>query len=102
MAILKSDNGNDLIITCNCGCDEGVRLHIDYDEYGYFAYQCFLKGKFSDERCGVWETFKEKCKRIWAVITNKNYYYSDIVMSKDEWNMFRQWVNSIHTIKEAG
>ena len=29
MALLKSDDGKDLIVTCGCGCDEGVHIRIE-------------------------------------------------------------------------
>ena len=31
MSILKSDDGKELIVTCECGCDEGVHIIIDKD-----------------------------------------------------------------------
>lgn len=31
MAVMISEDKKDLIVTCKCGCDEGVHLHISYE-----------------------------------------------------------------------
>lgn len=28
LAVLKSNDGKDLIVTCECGCDEGLHIRI--------------------------------------------------------------------------
>ena len=32
MSVLKSDNGEELIVTCKCGCDEGLHIRIERDD----------------------------------------------------------------------
>lgn len=94
MAVMISNNKEDLIVTCKCGCDKGVHLHISHEgEEDYYAYQCFVNGNFYKEQCGVFRTLKNKLKKIWAIIRNKDYYYSDVVMNKEEFEQFKKWVN---------
>ena len=93
MAILKTDNEKELVATCNCGCDEGIHIRIDSDDYDYYAYQCFTNGCFYQEQYGMFGTLKKKIKKIWAIIRNKDYYYSDIVMNKEEFETFKKWIN---------
>lgn len=31
MAVMISEDKKDLIVTCKCGCDEGVHLHISHE-----------------------------------------------------------------------
>lgn len=94
MAVLISKNDKEMIVSCNCGCDEGVRISIDKDEEfddvnATYAYQCFVSGNFYKEQ----GTFGEKIRKIWAIIRNKDFYYSDICMNKAEFEEFKAWVN---------
>lgn len=92
MAVLKSRDNKELIISCNCGCDEGVHIKID-ESFGDFAYQAFTSGNFYKEQYGMFGVLKEKLKKIWAIVRNKDYYYSDIVMSKEEFQELKEWIN---------
>lgn len=92
MAILKSQNNKELIISCRCGCDEGIHVKID-ESYGDYAYQAFTNGNFYMEQHGMFGVLKAKLKKIWTIIRNKDYYYSDIIMSKEEFQEFKEWVN---------
>jgi hypothetical protein len=90
MAILMSKDDEEMIVSCNCGCDEGMRIRIDKDdEDDGYAYNSYLSGKFYSEQ----GRFKDKMKKIWAVIRNKDFYYNDICMSKKEFEEFKEWIN---------
>ena len=94
MAVMISEDKKDLIVTCKCGCDEGVHLHISHErDEDYYAYQCFTNGNFYRDQYGMFGTLKNKLKKIWAIIRNKDYYYSDVVMSKKDFEWFKSWVN---------
>lgn len=93
MAVLKSKNDKELIISCRCGCDEGVHIKISNDGDDYYAYQCFTNGNFYKEQYGMLSSLNRKLKKIWAIIRNKDYYYSDIAMSREDFQEFKEWVN---------
>lgn len=38
---------------------------------------------------------KTKLKKIWAIIRNKDFRYSEIVMSKEEFDKFRKALNKV-------
>ena len=38
---------------------------------------------------------KTKLKKIWAIIRNKDFYYSEIIMSKEEFDKFRNALNKV-------
>lgn len=40
MSVLKSEDGKDLMVSCSCGCDNGVHINIkkDDDEYAWVTY----------------------------------------------------------------
>lgn len=92
VAVLKSGDGKELIVSCRCGCDEGIHIKID-ESYEDFAYQAFTNGNFYKEQYGAFGILKVKFKKIWAIIRNKDYYYSDIVMSREDFHEFKKWIN---------
>ena len=89
MTVLKSKNENELILSCKCGCDEGIRVKIDIDDEDY-CYQTYISGNFYKEQ----GTFVDKLRKIWAIIRNKDFYYSEIILTKDEWEEYKEWINS--------
>lgn len=96
MAVMKDKSGNNLFVDCMCGCDEGIRIHIDKDDYDYYSFLCFTNGNFyTEQNETMWKIFYKKLKKIWAIIRNKDYYYSEICMTKDDFNEFKEYINSI-------
>lgn len=93
MSVLKNFCDDELVISCDCGCDEGVHFKIEKLDDDDFAMFCFTNGKFYAEQE---HGFLAKLKKIWAILRNKDYYYSDIRMSKKDFELFRDWVNKIH------
>jgi hypothetical protein len=88
MAVLKTKDNSEMVVVCKCGCDEGVRIKID-TEFGDYAYMTYLSGNFYKEQNG----FLEKIKKIWSIIRNKDFYYSDIIMSKEDFEEYKKWIN---------
>lgn len=90
MAVLKNTKDNELIITCHCGCDDSVHISVEDFSDGSYAFMTYMNGNFYSEQK---HPFIEKIKKIWAIIRNKDYFYSDVVMTKDEFNGFVEWIN---------
>lgn len=88
MAVLKSKDEKEMILSCDCGCDEGMRIRID-DSFGDYCYMTYLSGNWYKEQCPL----STKLRKIWAIIRNKDFYYSEIILSKDEWNEYKEWIN---------
>ena len=56
----------------------------------------YTNGKFFfEQEATFWGIFCKKIEKIWAIIRNKDYYYSDITMSGDEFEEFKEYINSI-------
>ena len=49
MAVLKVSDNSEMIISCKCGCDDGLRIKIEKDEEDY-CFMTFLSGKL-----GIWQ-----------------------------------------------
>lgn len=88
MATLKSNDNKEMIITCRCGCDEGIKVKIEefFDDY---CYQTYISGIFYKEQAGL----LDKIKKIWAIIRNKDFYYSEIIMSREDFKEYKKWIN---------
>ena len=96
MAALKNKDGTELYIDCNCGCNDGIRIRINKDEFDYYCFWTYTNGNFYTEQCeAIWKIFRKKFEKIWAIIRNKDFYYSDVVMTKTEFEEFREYINSI-------
>ena len=104
MAILKSDDGKDLIVTCRCGCDEGVRIRIECDDPAenidpenetYCYVTCLNSNWYRDQEKSIWFVIWDKLIKIWAIIRNKDFYYSEILMTQEDFETFREYINRI-------
>ena len=96
MAILKSKDGNEILVNCDCGCDNGVLFRIDKEDNNYYCFMTYTNGNFYREQGDtLWGVLSKKLKKIWAIIRNKDFYYAELVMTKDDFGEFRDYINSI-------
>lgn len=101
MGILKSNNNKDLIATCGCHCEESIFLRIEPLDDANDTDYCFLSymnGKFFQDQYSCWRTFKNKIKKIWSILRNKDFYYSDIILTKEDLLLLRDYIDD--NIKE--
>lgn len=95
MSVLLNKDKTELIVTCKCGQD-AAHFRIDKDEYNYYCIATLLSGNwYRDQGDKILRVIGRKLKKIWAIIRNKDFYYSEIIMNKDEFEEFREYVNSI-------
>lgn len=95
VSILKSDDGKDLIVSCSCGCDNGVRINIkmDDDEYAWVTY---MNGNwYRDQNKKIIYILRDKLKKIWAIIRSKDFYYSELLMTRKDFETFREYINAV-------
>lgn len=78
---------------CKCGCNNGVVLK--YEQEDGEAFLSLVASKFYMEQNNFIKRFVEKCRRIWAVIRNKEFYYFDIWIEKEELQEFKDFVNKM-------
>ncbi len=98
MAVLTGETKDtrELIMSCQCGCDEGIRIRINKDdELDDYAFVTYQNGNWYREQSGSFKTLTEKIKKIWRIIRNKDFYYSEIIMSKEDFNKFKEYVDKV-------
>lgn len=93
-----TENTKELIVSCRDGCDNGIRIKIDHDiiegtDYEDYAFLTYQSGNWYREQGGVFRCLAEKCKKIWKIIRNKDFYYSEICMSKEDFKRFKEYIN---------
>lgn len=96
MSTLKNKDNTELFIDCNCGCNEGIRFRIDKEDYDYYCFMTYTNGNFyRDQDETLWKVFYKKLKKIWAIIRNKDFYYAEIFMNKNEFEEFKEYINEL-------
>lgn len=98
MSVLSSKDKKELIITCGCGCEDTIHIRIEpvYEDEDYtYAFLSYMNGKFYSDQLNGWHTLRKKLKKIWAIIRNKDYYYSDVILNKEQFEEFRDYINQI-------
>ena len=84
---------NEYVTFCRCGCMDGVVLKFDKDD-DELSLQFVSDNFYTTQNRGKM-SFKEKVKRIWYIITNKEYCYFDILIDKNELQEFKEFVAKI-------
>lgn len=104
MAVLFDKDKKEVMITCRDGCDNGLSIKF-YDPYDGLplstidkediCWLSYVNGNFYRDQWSAWRILKEKFKRIWLIIRSKDIYYSDIMMNKQDFEEFKEFINSV-------
>jgi len=96
MAVLLSKDKKELIVSCSCGCEDSFHLTINCDDDTDYAFMSYMNGNFyRDQNTSFFHNLRIKLRRILCILFNKDYYYSDVRISKKEFELFKEYVNSI-------
>lgn len=94
--VFASNEGNDLYVDCHCGCDSGLRIRIDTLDTGeMYCVVSYTSGDFYRNQSGYVSALKVKLKKIWSIIRNKDFYYSEVCMTKQEFEDFKALINDV-------
>ena len=91
--LMVSKSGKSCTVYCSCGCDNGVVLRGERDDFGYEI--SLVSDTFFLAQESGWVRFKEKCKRIWRILRNKEHHYFDICLDDYEIEEFKEFVAKI-------
>lgn len=104
MSVLKSEDDKDLIVTCRCGCDEGLHIRIEHDDPAvnidsendtYCYATCLNSNWHRDQGKKMKYVIWDKLRKIWAIIRSKDFYYSEIIMTRKDFETFREYINEV-------
>ncbi len=96
MSVLVSEDNEEMVATCDCGCKEGVHLKLMRwsDEPPELAI-ALVTDRFYAGQETFWTRFLEKIKRILCVIKNKEYQYCEILIEEKDFQKFKDFVNKL-------
>jgi hypothetical protein len=96
MSVLRNKDNTELLISCDCGCEQGVHIRIDKEDNDMYFLMTYINGNwYSDQNKTVRAVIREKLKKIWCIIRNKDFHYSDINMTSKDFQEFKEYINSI-------
>lgn len=96
MTVMISDDKKELIITCKCGCQDTIYISVDDGDKDTdcYAIQTYMNGNwYRDQNDKIFRCTGRKLKKIWAIIMNKDYYYSDVLMSREDFQKYKEYIN---------
>lgn len=96
MAVMISDDKKELIVTCGCGCDEAIHIKIDDPDKATddYAIQTYMNGNwYRDQDDRIFRCIGRKLKKIWAIIRNRDYYYSEVLMNCEDFQKYKEYIN---------
>lgn len=96
MAVMISDDKKEMIIICKCGCENAIHVRVDdtNKDYDCYAIQTYINGNwYRDQDDTVLRCIGRKVKKILAIIRNKDFYYSELTMSCDDFQKYKEYIN---------
>lgn len=94
MAVFITEDKTNLILDCKCGC-EAIKFEADLEDADsdIIMFATLLTSKFYAKQENFVRRFADKVKRIWGVIRNKDYCYSEVVLSREDFRAFKKYIN---------
>ena len=98
MSVYTTKDSNDIYIDCGCGCGRGLKVIVDKDDYeDSDVILVFFSSDFNHtQNMSIFNVIKTKLKKIWYIIRNKDYCYSEILLTGKEFDEFRNHLNKIN------
>lgn len=94
MAVLLDEKKEELIVTCECGCEDAIHIKISDDGDDEIFYLTYMNGNwYKEQEDGALQCIKRKLKKIWRIIKNKDHHYSEICMTKIDFDTYKEFVN---------
>lgn len=94
MSVLKTKDNKEMIISCGCGCGNSVHFKIDKEDCDMYCLTTFTNGNwYRDQNDTILRVIERKIKKIISIIRNKDYVYSDLILTKEDFEEFKEYVN---------
>lgn len=94
--IFKSKDGNNIYADCHCGCDSGLRIRVDKEDIrDLYVVVSYTSADFYKNQATWFSRLKLKLQKIWAILRNKDFYYSEVCMTKEEYQDFKKIINDV-------
>lgn len=94
--IFKSADENNIYADCHCGCDSGLRIRVDREDIGeLYVVVSYTSADFYKDQATWFSRLKLKLQKIWAILRDKDFHYSEVCMTKEEYQDFKKIINEV-------
>ena len=94
--VVKDSSGTNAFVDCHCGCDSGLRIRVDREDDGdLYVVVNYTSADFYKDQATWFSMLKLKLQKIWAIIRNKDFHYSEVCMTKEEYQDFKKIINEV-------
>lgn len=93
MSVLFSKDKKDLLLDCDCGCSSGIHFRIDAEDPDMYMIMSYINSNWYRDQTTGWDRFKDKVKKIWCILRNKEYQYAEQVITKEGFEQFKKYIN---------
>ena len=74
MSVLKTKDNKEMIISCKCGCKDGVHFKIDKEDCDMYCITTFTNSNwYRDQNDTILRVIGRKMKKIISILRNKDY-----------------------------
>lgn len=84
-------NKYEFFIPCWCGCGNGLIITKDDDEVWIHV----VESKYYSEQRGIIRRFVEKCRRLWFVLSGKEYSLFELSLVDETLENFKKFVSEL-------
>lgn len=70
-------------------------VNVDPGNDTYCYATCLNSNWYRDQGKKMKYVIWDKLKKIWAIIRNKDFYYSEILMTRKDFETFREYINEV-------
>ena len=96
MAVFLTENKKEMIIDCKCGCEDTIHIKVDDSDkdVNEYAIQTYMNSNwYRDQDDRILRVIGRKLKKIWAIIRNKDFYYSELILTKEDFKKYKEYIN---------
>ena len=94
MSVLKTKDNKEMIISCKRGCENAIHFKIDREDCDMYCITTFTNSNcYRDQNDTILRVLERKIKKIISIIRNKDYVYSDLILTKEDFEEFKKYVN---------
>lgn len=93
--IFTNKKDDELIITCNCGCGNG--LHWSAGSWDADGEDCYLSLVEMNWYAMQRSRIKSYFRRLWKALRGKEYYLTEMILKKAEVEEFAAFLNQLST-----
>lgn len=96
MSVMINKENDEMITSCSCGCDNGVHIKVKKDSEDSFCFISYMNGNFYRDQGGIFHQLHFKMKKIWAIIRNRDFYYSEVIMRRSDFTDFKNYIDDVY------